>query len=46
MPNAGSLGIGALVTLVLVLVVTVLAAMGGGKASRRYHRKVGRAIGA
>ncbi len=45
-PNAGSLGIGALVTLVLVLVVTVLAAMGGGKAGRRYHRTVDRAIDA
>lgn len=45
-PNAGSLGIGALVTLVLVLAVTVLAAMGGGKAGRRYHRTVDRAIDA
>ncbi len=45
-PNAGSLGIGALVTLVLVLVVTLVAAMGGGKAGRSYHRKVDRAIDA
>ena len=45
-PNAGSLGIGALVTLLLVLVVTLLAAMGGGKAGRRYHRKVDSALGA
>ena len=44
-PNAGSLGIGAIVTLVLVLVVTVLAAMAGGKAGRRYHRKVDSALG-
>jgi hypothetical protein len=43
-PNAGSLGIGALVTLVLVIVVTVLAAMGGGKAGQRYHKKVDRAL--
>ena len=45
-PNAGSLGIGALVALVLVLIVTLLAAMAGGKAGRRYHRKVDHAIGA
>jgi len=45
-PNAGSLGIGALVTLLLVVVVTLLAAMGGGKAGRRYHRKVDSALGA
>jgi hypothetical protein len=38
------LGIGAIVTLVLVLVVTVLAAMAGGKAGRRYHRKVDHAL--
>ena len=44
-PNASSLGIGALVTLVLVLVVTLLAAMGGGKAGQRYHTKVDRALG-
>jgi hypothetical protein len=31
---------------VLVLAVTVLAAMGGGKAGRRYHRTVDRAIDA
>ena len=43
-PNAGSLGLGALITLLLVLVVTLLAAMGGGKAGRRYHRKVDRAL--
>ena len=41
-----ALGIGALVTLVLVLVVTLLAAMGGGKKGRRYHRKVDHALGA
>lgn len=44
-PNAGSLGIGAVVTLVLVLVATVLAAMAGGKAGRRYHRRVDHALG-
>ena len=43
-PNAGSLGIGALVTLVLVLVVTLLAAMGGGRVGQRYHSKVDRAL--
>ena len=43
-PNAGSLGIGALVTLVLALAVTVLAAMGGGKAGQRYHGKVDDAL--
>jgi len=45
-PNAGSLGIGALVTLLLVLVVTLFAAMAGGKAGQRYHRKVDHALGA
>ena len=45
-PNAGSFGIGALITLVLVLVVTLLAAMAGGRAGRRYHRKVDSALGA
>jgi hypothetical protein len=47
-PNAGSFGIGALITLVLVLVlvVTVLAAMGGGRAGQRYHRRVDTALGA
>ena len=43
-PNAGSLGIGALITLVLVLVVTLVAAMGGGKLGQRYHHKVDRAL--
>lgn len=45
-PNAGSLGIGALVALVLVLVVTLLAAMAGGKAGQRYHHKVDHPIDA
>jgi hypothetical protein len=45
-PNASSFGIGALVTLVLVLVVTLLAAIGGGRAGQRYHRKVDTALGA
>src|ERR671916_460070 len=44
-PNVSSLGIGALITLVLVLVVTLLAALGGGKAGQRYHGKVDRALG-
>ena len=44
-PNAGSFGIGAIITLVLVLVVTLLAAMGGGRAGQRYHRKVDTALG-
>ena len=34
-----------LITLVLVLVVTLLAALGGGKAGQRYHGKVDRALG-
>src|SRR5829696_4525989 len=45
-PSAGSFGIGALITLVLVIVVTVLAAIGGGKVGQRYHRKVDSALGA
>ncbi|HYZ70121.1 MAG TPA: hypothetical protein VE528_00540 [Thermoleophilaceae bacterium] len=44
-PNATSFGIGALITLVVVLVVTLLAAMGGGKLGQRYHRKVDTAAG-
>ena len=44
-PNAGSFGIGALITLVLVLVVTLLGAMGGGRTGQRYHRKVDSALG-
>jgi hypothetical protein len=43
-PNASSLGIGALITLVLVLVVTLLAALGGGRTGQRYHGKVDRAL--
>jgi hypothetical protein len=38
----GSLTAGAAVALVLVLLVTLLAAMGGGKAGERFHRKVDR----
>src|SRR5829696_7491058 len=45
-PSAGSFGIGALITLVLVIVVTVLAAIGGGKVGQGYHRKVDSALGA
>jgi hypothetical protein len=39
----GSLTAGAAIALVLVVVVTLLAAMGGGKAGERFHRKVDRA---
>jgi hypothetical protein len=45
-PSPGSFGIGALITLVLVIVVTVLAAIGGGRVGERYHRKVDSALGA
>jgi hypothetical protein len=38
----GSLTAGASVALVLVVVITLLAAMGGGKAGERFHRKVDR----
>ena len=43
-PNASSLGIGALITLVLILLVTLGAAVGGGKVGQRYHSKVDRAL--
>jgi hypothetical protein len=39
----GSLTVGAAIALVAVVLVTVLAAMGGGKAGERFHRKVDRA---
>jgi hypothetical protein len=38
----GSLTAGAAIALALVVVVTLLAAMGGGKAGERFHRKVDR----
>jgi hypothetical protein len=38
----GTLTAGAAVTLAAVLVLTLLAAMGGGKAGERYHRKIDR----
>jgi hypothetical protein len=38
----GSLTAGAAVALVLVVVITLLAAMGGGKTGERFHRKVDR----
>jgi hypothetical protein len=41
--DEGSLAAGAAITLVLVLVATVVAAMAGGKVGERYHRKVDRA---
>ena len=39
----GSLTAGAAIALVLVVLATLLAAMGGGKAGERFHRKVDRA---
>ena len=41
--DEGSLAGGAVVTLVLVLIATALAAVAGGKVGERYHRKVDRA---
>jgi hypothetical protein len=38
----GSLTAGAAIALVLVVLITLLAAMGGGKAGERFHRKVDR----
>ena len=38
--DPGSLTIGGLIALVVILAVTLLAAMAGGKAGTRYHRKV------
>jgi hypothetical protein len=39
----GSLTVGAAIALAAVVLVTLLAAMGGGKAGERFHRKVDRA---
>jgi hypothetical protein len=41
--DEGSLATGAVITLVVVLVSTLIAAIVGGKAGERYHRKVDRA---
>jgi len=40
--DAGTVGIGALISLVVLALVTLLAAMGGGKLGTRFHRKVDR----
>jgi hypothetical protein len=41
--DEGSLATGAAITLLVILVSTVLAAIAGGKVGERYHRKVDRA---
>jgi MFS family permease len=41
--DEGSLATGAAITLALVLIATLLAAISGGKVGERYHRKVDRA---
>lgn len=41
--DEGSLATGAAITLVLILVSTLVAAIAGGKVGERYHRKVDRA---
>jgi amino acid transporter len=40
--DEGSLATGAVITLIAVVVLTILAAMAGGKAGERYHKKVDR----
>ena len=40
--DEGSLATGGIITLIAVIVLTLLAAMGGGKAGERYHKKVDR----
>jgi hypothetical protein len=40
--DEGTLTGGAVITLIVILVVSLLAAMGGGKAGERYHKKVDR----
>jgi MFS family permease len=40
--DEGTLTAGAAIALAAVVVVTVIAAMGGGKAGERYHRKIDR----
>jgi amino acid transporter len=41
--DEGSLATGGAITLVLILIATLLAAISGGKVGERYHRKVDRA---
>lgn len=41
-PSLQDIGIGALIGLVVIVVVTALAALGGGKVGERYHRRVDR----
>ena len=41
--DEGSLTTGAVIALAAVLILTLLAAMGGGKAGERFHRKIDRA---
>ena len=43
--DEGSLATGAAITLVIVLVATVVAAIAGGRVGQRYHRKVDRVGG-
>jgi amino acid transporter len=40
--DEGTLTTGAVIALVAVVVITLLAAMGGGKAGERYHKKIDR----
>jgi hypothetical protein len=40
--DEGSLTLGAAIALAAVVILTLLAAMGGGKAGERYHRKIDR----
>jgi hypothetical protein len=40
--DEGTLTTGAVIALAAVVVLTLLAAMGGGKAGERYHRKIDR----
>jgi hypothetical protein len=40
--DEGSLTAGAAIALAAVVIVTLLAAMGGGKAGERYHRRIDR----
>lgn len=40
--DEGSLTTGAVIALAAVVILTLLAAMGGGKAGERYHRRIDR----
>jgi hypothetical protein len=40
--DEGTLTTGGVITLIVILVVSLLAAMGGGKAGERYHKKIDR----